>query len=179
MKRIFVAILLVVLILFGVGNIASPVNAQDYPFPPLSPETPWQPPYEGTGSIDLSAKVELYGQIWSNLQIPPPSPAAPGVPSSIIYAYLVNNYGQILTNLYRNGSCYLVLSVNGPGYLYLWEYYPYGACVLRTLAELPLVLSLRRHLEDRAVLTRISGPCWASIPGKCGTFPGSTGQHAH
>ena len=127
MKKIVVAILLGILIYSAVGNTTLPLYAQDYPVPPLSPETIWQPPYEVTGSIDPPAKVEQYGQTWSGLQLPPPSPVAPGVPSSIIDAYLVNNYGQILTNLYRNGTCYLVLSVNGPGYFYLWEYYPYGA----------------------------------------------------
>jgi hypothetical protein len=127
MKKIFVAILIVVLSQAAIGNITSPIYAQDYPFPPLSPDTSWQPPFEGSGSMDPPAKVELYRQTWSNLQIPPPSAVAPGIPSSIISAYLVNNYGQILTNLYRNGTCYLVVSFNGPGYFYLWEYYPSGS----------------------------------------------------
>lgn len=126
MKKILVAILIVILSLLAASSVTSPVHAQDYPFPPLNPDVSWQPPYEGTGSMDPPAKVELYGQTWSNLQIPPPSAVAPGIPSSIINAYIVNSYGQILTNLYRNGTCYLIVSFNGPGYFYLWEYYPSG-----------------------------------------------------
>jgi len=51
---------------------------------------------------------------------------APGKPGSIVDAYLVNSYGRIVTNLYRNWACYLIVSLNGPGCFYLWEYYPPG-----------------------------------------------------
>ncbi len=124
MKKILMALLVIVLALSVAISAISPVQAQDYPFPPLNPDEAWQPPYEGEKYIEPPVNVETYGQTWSSLQITPPLAVAPAIPSSIVNAYLVNGYGQILTNLYRNEACYLVVSFNGPGYLYLWEYYP-------------------------------------------------------
>jgi hypothetical protein len=124
MKKILVVLLVIVLAQSAAISAISPVQAQDYPFPPLSPAESWQPPYEGGEFIEPPVGVETYGQTWSNLQISPPLAIAPGTPSSIVNAYLVNGYGQILTNLYRNEVCYLIVSFNGPGYFYLWEYYP-------------------------------------------------------
>jgi len=126
MKKILMAILTIILSLSAIVTVASPAYAYDYPSPPASPDMSWQPPYWGEMSMDPLVGVEIYHQTWPTLQIPYPSAVAPGIPSSIINAYLVNNYGQILTNLYRNGECYLIASFNGPGYFYLWEYYPYG-----------------------------------------------------
>ncbi len=126
MKKIFATILIVLIIQLVSLVAISPVYAQDYPFPPFSPEESWQPPYGGGGILEPRVGVEAYGHTWSNLLISPPAAVAPGIPSSIINAYLVNNYGQILTDLHRNEVCYLIASVNGPGYFYLWEYYPSG-----------------------------------------------------
>jgi len=116
-------LLISVLILLATANAISPVKAEDYPLPPLSPGESWQPPYEGGKLIEPPANVETYSQSWPNLQIPP-QPSAPGTPGAIVDAYLVNSYGQPLTNLYRNQICYLIVSFSGPGYFYLWEYYP-------------------------------------------------------
>jgi len=124
MKKILAALLVIVLAQSVAISAISPVQAQDYPFPPLSPDESWQPPYEEGEFIEPPVGVETYGQTWSSLKITPPPAVAPGTPSSIVNAYLVNGYGQILTNLYRNEACYLVVSFNGPGYFYLWEYYP-------------------------------------------------------
>ena len=124
MKKILMPLLVLVLALSAAITATSPVQAQS--FPPLSPDESWQPPYEEGEFIEPPVGVETYGQTWSNLQITPPSAVAPGTPSSIVNAYLVNSYGQVLTNLYRNGACYLIVSLNGPGYFYLWEYYPSG-----------------------------------------------------
>jgi hypothetical protein len=125
MKKILIALSIIALCLLA--DIAvSPVHAQDYPSPPSSPDESWQPPYEGGELIEPPVNVETYSQGWSNLQIPPPSTVAPSIPSSIVNVYLVDSYGQRLTNLYHNQLCYLIISVNGPGYFYLWEYYPRG-----------------------------------------------------
>jgi hypothetical protein len=126
MKNILMALLFLALGLLADISAISPVQAQDYPFPPLNPDESWQPPYEGGKSIEPPVNVETYGQAWPNLQITSPLNVAPDIPSSMVNAYLVNSYGQILSNLYRNGLCYLVVSFNGPGYFYLWEYYPSG-----------------------------------------------------
>jgi hypothetical protein len=126
MKKYFIAIPIVLIISLVSCFTMSPVYAQDYPFPPLTPEESWQPPYVGGGTLEPRVGVETYGHTWSNLLISPPAPVAPGVPSSIINAYLVNSYGKVLTDLNRNEACYLVVSFNGPGYFYLWEYYPSG-----------------------------------------------------
>lgn len=126
MKKKLIALLLTALALSVAFGEALPVQADDYPLPPLSPSESWQPPYGVTQLLEPPANVETYNQIWSNLQIAPPTAIVPGVPSSIINAYLVNSYGQVLTSLYRNQTCYLIVSLNGPGYFYLWEYYPSG-----------------------------------------------------
>jgi len=124
MKKISIALLVLVLGISAAISTISPAQAQDYPFPPSSPDESWQPPYEGGTLISPPVSVETYSQTWANLQISPPLAVAPGIPGSIVNAYLVNSYGQILTNLYSNQVCYLVVSFNGPGYFYLWEYYP-------------------------------------------------------
>jgi hypothetical protein len=103
----------------------SPVHAQDYPIPPQNPDEPWWPPYGGE-LMEPVVDVEAYNQTEGNPVIPQPSTIAPGTSSSLVNAYLVNSQGQVLTNLYRNQVCYLIVSVNGPGYFYLWEYYPHG-----------------------------------------------------
>jgi len=126
MKRILIALLVLAMGLLTDISAISPTQAEDYPFPPLSPEESWQPPYEGGELIEPPVQVETYNQTWSNLQIQPPLAVSPLMPGSIANAYLVNSYGQTLTNLYHNQMCYLIISVNGPGYFYLWEYYPSG-----------------------------------------------------
>lgn len=129
MKKVLLPLLPLLVVVLALSTAICeilPVQAQANPSPPLSPDELWQPPYEGGESIDPPVGVEAYGQTWSNLQISHPLPAATGTPSSIVNAYLVDGYGQILTNLYRNGVCYLIVSFNGPGYFYLWEYYPSG-----------------------------------------------------
>jgi len=124
MKKIIAIIITVLLLLMAMVTEATPAFAGDYPLPPASWEMPWHPPYEGGGSINPPVKVEVYGQTWSNLHIPLPDAVPTGIPGSIDTAYLVNSYGQVVSNLYRNGTTYLLVSVNGPGYFYLWEYYP-------------------------------------------------------
>jgi hypothetical protein len=126
MKKILIALLVTILAFSVAITEISPVQAQDNPVPPLSPDESWQPPDEAGQSIEPPVQVETYSQTSSNLQISPPLSIEPGIPSSIVNAYLVNSYGQILTNLYGNEAIYLVVSFNGPGYFYLWEYYPYG-----------------------------------------------------
>jgi hypothetical protein len=103
----------------------SPVEAQ--PSPPVSPEASWQPPDEGGEALEPQVGVDIYRQTWPNLQMLAPSPVPPGMSGSITNAYLVNNYGQLLSTLYGTEACYLVASFNSPGYFYLWEYYPSGA----------------------------------------------------
>jgi hypothetical protein len=126
MKKILIALLVTILAFSVAITEISPVQAQDNPVPPLSPDESWQPPDEGGQSIEPPVQAETYSQTSSNLQISPPLSIEPGIPSSIVNDYLVNSYGQILTNLYGNEAIYLVVSFNGPGYFYLWEYYPYG-----------------------------------------------------
>ncbi|HJX03973.1 MAG TPA: FHA domain-containing protein [Dehalococcoidia bacterium] len=127
MKKIIVAMLILILLLLTAGAAVQPVQAQDLPFPPLSPDALWQPPYDGIAATDPQVGVEIYRQTWPNLQLSPPAEPAPGIPGSIGNAFLVNNYGQILNKLYRNEACYMVVSLDGPGYFYLWEYYPAGS----------------------------------------------------
>ncbi|MGA2157758.1 MAG: FHA domain-containing protein [Dehalococcoidia bacterium] len=126
MKKILMPLLILGLVCTSAASIFSPVLAQSEATPPISPDETWQPPYDGGTSLDPSVGVETYGQNWPALQIPLPSPVQPGIPSSITNAYLVNSYGQLLTNLYSTQQVYLIVSFNGPGYFYLWEYYPSG-----------------------------------------------------
>ncbi len=125
MKKSVSALLVIFLALLAVIGGIPPVQAQEYPSPPADPSEPWQPPYTGVVPMEPQVRVEIYGQTWPSLQVAPPE-VAPGTPHSIVGAYLVNSYGQVLTTLYRNWSCYLIISVSGPGYFYLWEYYPAG-----------------------------------------------------
>lgn len=125
MKNIYLIMLILTVTAASIFASLSPVQAQ--PSPPVSPETSWQPPDEGSESLAPSVGVDTYRQTWPNLQMLAPLPVPPGVSGSITNAYLVNSYGQLLSNLYSNGICYLVVSFNSPGYFYLWEYYPSGA----------------------------------------------------
>lgn len=125
MWKFLSALLILVLASLAIIGGIPPVQAQEYPSPPADPAEPWQPPYTGGESMEPQVRVEMYGQSWPSLQVAPPE-VAPGTPDSIVGAYLVNSYGQVLTNLYRNWACYLIISVSGPGYFYLWEYYPAG-----------------------------------------------------
>ena len=125
MKNIYLTILILTVTAASVFASLSPVQAQ--PSPPVSPDTSWQPPDEGGEALAPQVGVDTYRQNWPNLQMLAPSPVPPGMSGSITNAYLVNSYGQLLSNLYNNESCYLVVSFNSPGYFYLWEYYPSGA----------------------------------------------------
>ena len=127
MKTLYKLLVVTALSLLCSLVIILPAHAQDQPMPPQMPDTAWQPPYDGGQFIEPAVNVEVYSQNWANLYMITPSPVAPGMPSSIVNAYLVNRYGQVLNNLYRNDLCYLVVSFNGPGYFYLWEYYPSGS----------------------------------------------------
>ena len=125
MKRILIPVLVLIMAVTSAVTLFSPVEAQSSP--PSNPDASWQPPEEGTESIAPSVKVEAYNQAFPNLQLVP-SPSVPvGLPGSIVNAYLVNSYGQVLSTLRGNETCYLVVSLNGPGYFYLWEYYPPGS----------------------------------------------------
>ena len=126
MKKILISLLIIVLTITVAAGI-SPVFAQEQPTPPLSPDEAWQPPIEGGELMEPPVAVEKYSQNWSNLQVSPPVMVAPDAPGSIVNAHLVNSYGLPLTNLYGGEVCYLVVSFNGPGYFYLWEYYPLGS----------------------------------------------------
>jgi hypothetical protein len=126
MKKSFSAFLVVILAFVAAVGAALPVGAQDFPSPPSDPQEPWQPPYGGEQSLEPPVRAETYGQTWPSLQISPPEVAPGTAPAAIVGACLVNSYGHILTNLYRNWACYLIVSVSGPGYFYLWEYYPPG-----------------------------------------------------
>ena len=125
MKNIYLMILILTLTAASLFTSLSPVEAQ--PSPPVSPEASWQPPDEGGEALEPQVGVDTYHQTWPNLQMLAPSPVAPGVSGSITNAYLVNSYGQLLSTLYGNEACYLVVSFNSPGYFYLWEYYPSSA----------------------------------------------------
>jgi hypothetical protein len=127
MKRILIALLVPILAFSVAISGISPVRADDNPVPPLSPEESWQPPDETGQSIEPPVQVEKYSQTTLGLQIAPLPSIEPGVPSSIVNAYLIDRFGQTVTNMYGNEAIYLVVSCNGPGYFYLWEYYPYGA----------------------------------------------------
>jgi hypothetical protein len=124
MKKNLIVLSIVALCLLAYTSSISPVQAEDYPSPPSSPDESWQPPYEEGKLIEPPVNVETYSQGWPNLQIPQPLTVVPSIPSSIVNAFLVDSRGWPLTNLYHNQLCYLIISVNGPGYFYLWEYYP-------------------------------------------------------
>jgi hypothetical protein len=125
MKKILIALLVVVLA-FSVGlTEISPALAEDNPVPPVSPDKSWQPPDEAGQSVEPPVQVETYSQTSPDLQMAPLTPE-PGIPGAIVNAYIVDGYGQTVTNMYGNQAIYLVVSFNGPGYFYLWEYYPAG-----------------------------------------------------
>jgi len=126
MKNLYKLLLILALSLLCASVIIFPAYAQVQPTPPASPDASWQPPYEDGQFMEPSVNVETYNHAWSSLPVLPPTEVAPGLASSIVNAYLVNSRGQILNNLYRNELCYLIVSFNGPGYFYLWEYYPSG-----------------------------------------------------
>jgi hypothetical protein len=125
MKKILIGLLVTIVAFSATITAISPVLADDNPVPPLSPDESWQPPDEAGQSVEPPVPAETYSQNSLNLQMMPLT-IEPGAPGSIVNAYLVNGYGQIVTNLYGNEAIYLVVSFNGPGYFYLWEYYPYG-----------------------------------------------------
>jgi len=125
MKNIYLLMLILTVTAASLFTSLSPVEAQ--PSPPVSPESFWQPPDEGGEALEPQVGVDTYRQTWPNLQMLAPSPVPPGVSGSITNAYLVNSYGQLLSTLYGNEACYLVVSFNSPGYYYLWEYYPSSA----------------------------------------------------
>jgi hypothetical protein len=127
MKKILIVLLVTVLAFSVTLTATSPVLADDNPAPPISPDESWQPPDEAGQSVEPSVQVETYSsQTSPDLQMAPLT-LVPGSAGSIVNAYLVNGYGQVVTTLYGNEALYLVISFNGPGYFYLWEYYPYGA----------------------------------------------------
>ena len=124
-KKIMIPLLVALIVVSATAAVFSPVQAQ--PSPPLNPDEGWQPPSEGGEMVEPPVGVDTYNQTWPELQMTvPPSPPA-GAAGSIVNAYLVTSYGQTLYNLYRNDLCYLVVSFDGPGYFYLWEYYPPGS----------------------------------------------------
>lgn len=125
MKRIFISVLVFIMAVISVFSMFSPAQAQSAP--PSNPDAEWQPPEESTESVAPSVGVETYNQNYPNLQLVPAPGVPPGLPGSITAAYLVNSYGQVLSTLRGNEICYLVVALNGPGYLYLWEYYPPGS----------------------------------------------------
>ena len=125
MKNILMTFLVIILAVASAVSLFSPVEAQSAP--PSNPDASWQPPEEGTESIAPSVGVEAYNQNYPNLQLMPAPGSQTGLPGSITSAYLVNQYGQVLSTLRGNETCYLIVSLNGPGYFYLWEYYPSGS----------------------------------------------------
>ncbi|MDD5312646.1 MAG: FHA domain-containing protein [Dehalococcoidia bacterium] len=125
MKKLISPLLALTLALICTVALITPAYAQ--PSPPLTPEESWQPPPEGGEMVEPQVGVETYNQTWPGLQITPPPAILPGSSGSLVNAYLVNSYGQVVNSLYRNELCYLLVSFSGPGYFYLWEYYPGGA----------------------------------------------------
>jgi hypothetical protein len=119
-------ILLLAALLAVLCSTVIPATAQAMPSPPPNPEAAWQPPDDGE-SVDPPVGVEVYSHPNTGTQVTLPSPAPYGASSSITTAYIINSYGQLVNTLYRGELCYLILSVNGPGYFYLWEYYPTGS----------------------------------------------------
>lgn len=124
MKKLLILSVALLPALFCGVLMPAAVSAQ--PSPPLSPDALWMPPDEGE-AIAPPVEVDVYNRTWASLQVPLPSSVPAGVNASIVNAYLVNQYGRLLTDLNRNEPCYLVVSFNGPGYFYLWEYYPGGS----------------------------------------------------
>jgi len=124
MKMIIIPLLITFMVISAAASIFSPVQAQ--PSPPVNADESWQPPDEGGELVEPPVAVDTYNQAWPSLQMTVPPSPPPGAAGSIVNAYLVTSYGQTLRNLYRNDQCYLVVSFNGPGYFYLWEYYPPG-----------------------------------------------------
>jgi pSer/pThr/pTyr-binding forkhead associated (FHA) protein len=132
MKKLILAVLIALVAELSFIPVL-PVQADDYPQPPANPEESWQPPEEG-GTIEPPVAVEQYSGSSSDPQImpqqqqlaPQQTQIAPGVMSIITNAFLVDSHGQVLSNLYWNEPCYLIVYFNGPGYFYLWEYYPAG-----------------------------------------------------
>jgi len=124
-KKIMMPLLIAVMVMSAAASIFSPVQAQ--PSPPVNPDEGWQPPTDGGELVEPPVAVDTYNQTWPSLQMTVPPSPPPGAAGSIVNAYLVTSYGQTLYNLYRNDLCYLVVSFNGPGYFYLWEYYPAGS----------------------------------------------------
>jgi hypothetical protein len=125
MKKIMIPLLITFMVISAAASIFSPVQAQ--PSPPVNTDESWQPPAEGGELVEPPVGVDTYNQSWPSLQMTVPPSPPPGGAGSIVNAYLVTSYGQTLYNLYRNDLCYLVVSFNGPGYFYLWEYYPPGS----------------------------------------------------
>ena len=125
MKRILIPVLVLIMAVTSAVTLFSPAEGQSSP--PSNPDASWQPPEGGTESIAPSVGVETYNQTYPNLQLVPSPSVQVGLPGSIVNAYLVNSNGQVLSTLRGNEICYLVVSLNGPGYLYLWEYYPSGS----------------------------------------------------
>jgi hypothetical protein len=124
-KNILMALLTAILAFSAVLIAVAPVRAQDNPIPPLSLDESWQPPIEAGQPIDPPVPAETYSLTSPSVQMAPLS-LEPGISGSITNAYVVDNYGQVLTTLYGSQTIYLLVSFNGPGYFYLWEYYPYG-----------------------------------------------------
>ena len=124
-KIISISFIVLMVAVSAVFTMFSPAAAQSSP--PSNPDAFWQPPDDGIESVAPSVGVETYQQNYPNLQLAPvPSvPIGPG--GAIVNAYIVNSYGQILSTLRGNETCYLVISINSPGYFYLWEYYPAGS----------------------------------------------------
>jgi hypothetical protein len=125
MKKIIIPLLITFMVISAAASIFSPVQAQTSP--PVNPDESWQPPSEGGEMVEPPVGVDTYNQTWPSLQMTVPPSPPPGAAGSIVNAYLVTSYGQTLYNLYRNDLCYLVVSFDGPGYFYLWEYYPPGS----------------------------------------------------
>ena len=125
MKKIMIPLLITFMVISAAATVFSPVQAQ--PDPPVNADESWQPPDTGGEMVEPPVAVDTYNQTWPSLQMTVPPSPPPGAAGSIVNAYLVTSYGQTLYNLYRNDQLYLVVSFNGPGYFYLWEYYPPGS----------------------------------------------------